>query len=72
MVGFDQDRQTGRGYYADVCFCIHARDRSGADYLLVDGGLTTWTQQLLSNRKERLLTSGIGSERLCACFRVDR
>jgi len=63
VVGFDQDRQTGRGYYADVCFRIHARDRSGADF-------TTWTQQLLSNRKERLLTSGIGSERLCVCFRT--
>ncbi len=27
-----------------------------------------WTQQLLSNRKERLLVSGVGSERLVAVF----
>ncbi len=67
-MGFDQERQSGRGYYVGACFCIHARDRSGADYMLVDGGFTTWTQQLLSNRKERLLSSGIGSERLCVCF----
>jgi hypothetical protein len=65
---FDQDRQSGRGYYVGVCFQIHARDRSGKDYFLVDGGCTTWTQQLLSNRKERLLISGLGTERFCACF----
>jgi hypothetical protein len=66
--GFDQDRQSGRGYYTGVCFAIHAVSPAGDELLLVDGGLTTWTQQLLSNRKERLLTSGLGSERLCACF----
>jgi len=38
--------------------------------MLVDGGFTTWTQQLLSNRKERLMTSGLGSERFCACFQT--
>jgi len=65
---FNPGRQSGRGYYTDVCFWIRARDRSGVDYLLIDGGFTTWTQQLLSNRKERLLTSGMGSERFCACF----
>jgi hypothetical protein len=37
--------------------------------LLIDGGLADWTQQLMNNRKERLMTSGLGSERLCACFR---
>jgi len=34
----------------------------------VDGGFTDWTQQLLSNRKERLLISGMGSERFVFCF----
>jgi hypothetical protein len=68
-IGFDQGRQSGRGYYTDVCFAIRAASPAGDDLLLVDGGFTTWTQQLLSNRKERLMTSGLGSERLCACFR---
>jgi hypothetical protein len=36
--------------------------------MLVDGGFTNWTQQLLSNQKERLLISGIGTERLCSVF----
>jgi hypothetical protein len=31
----------------------------------VDGGAVDWTQRLLSNAKERLVISGIGSERLC-------
>jgi|GEM_PF-4488011 len=39
------------------------------DYFLVDGGFTDWTQKLLSNRKERLLISGLGSERLLTCFK---
>jgi hypothetical protein len=68
-VGFDQERESGRGYYSAACFRIRARDRSGQDYLLIDGGLADWTQQLMNNRKERLMTSGLGSERLCACFR---
>jgi hypothetical protein len=37
---------------------------------LIDGGFTTWTQLLLSNRKERLLISGLGTERLCSQFNV--
>jgi hypothetical protein len=68
-VGFDQVRKSGSSYYAGVGFQIHSRDREGHDFLLVDGGFTTWTQQLLSNRKERLLISGLGTERLAACFR---
>jgi hypothetical protein len=36
---------------------------------LVDGGFTTWTQQPLSNRKERLLISGLGIERFSGLVR---
>jgi hypothetical protein len=68
-IQFDQERQHGRGYYTEACFTIHARTPDGLELLLVDGGLTTWTQQLLSNRKERLMTSGLGSERLCAIYK---
>jgi len=69
-LGFDDDRSSGRGYYAGVCFGIAARDRAGTEYSLVDGGVTDWTQRLLSNRKERLLISGIGSERVCSVFEM--
>jgi hypothetical protein len=47
---------------------MYARDAAGTDYSIVDGGFTDWTQQLLSNRKERLLISGMGSERFVSLF----
>jgi len=55
-------------YYSHVRFQIFIRNSTGTDFLITDGGLTDWTQQLLSNRKERLLCSGLGSERLLSCF----
>jgi hypothetical protein len=33
-----------------------------------DGGFTDWIQQLLTNRKGRLLISGMGSERFVSLF----
>jgi hypothetical protein len=65
---FDPSRSAGRNYYAGLCFAIYAQDPADAEYMIVDGGFTTWTQQLLSNRKERLLISGIGTERVCSVF----
>ena len=57
-----------QNYYTGVRFQIYATDKSEMEYLLVDGGFTDWTKKLLSNSKERLLISGIGSERLLTCF----
>ena len=68
---FDEHRTSGRGYYLDLCFHIHATATSGQRLELVDGGCVNWTQKLLSNAKERLVISGIGSERLCAEFGAD-
>lgn len=64
----DEQRTSGKGYYFDLCFHIHATNSSGLRLELVDGGLVDWTQRLLSNAKERLVISGIGSERLCSEF----
>ena len=72
QAAFDPDRQAGRGYYTGLCFHIYAQDGSGKERFLVDGGHTTWTQALLSDRKERLMTSGIGSERVCSVFGAAR
>ncbi len=68
--GFDDQRTSGRGYYRELCFHIHATHPSGRRLELVDGGAVDWTQRLLSNAKERLVISGIGSERLCAEFEI--
>lgn len=65
---FDPDRKSGRGYYAGACFHVYATNSAGTESELVDGGFTTWTQQMLSNTKERLLISGLGIERLCSQF----
>lgn len=67
---FDDRRASGRGYYVDACFHIHATSPTGARFQLADGGFTTWTRQLLGNAKERLLIGGLGVERLCAQFRA--
>lgn len=66
--GYTLGQQQEHGYYTGVRFGIYAQDRFGTEYFLADGGFTDWTQQLLSDRKERLLISGFGSERFVSCF----
>ena len=65
---FNQEQESDQGYYSGVRFQMYARDQAGTEYFLVDGGFTDWTQQLSSNRKERLLISGMGSERFVSLF----
>ena len=60
----DSGRLRGHGYYEGLCFNIHVPAPSGRELELVDGGVAPWTQRLLSNAKERLVISGIGSERV--------
>jgi hypothetical protein len=55
----DPERATGRGYYRGLCFKVHL---DGGE--IGDGGFTDWTARLLGNRKERLLISGYGVDRL--------
>jgi hypothetical protein len=55
----DTRRQSGRGYYEHLCFKVNA---DGTE--MGDGGFTDWTRQLTANGKERLLTSGMGVDRL--------
>jgi len=54
-------RERGRGYYTGVALRLTADD--GA-IEIGDGGLTTWTAQLLADRKERCLVSCVATERL--------
>ncbi len=60
-VELDHSRSTGRGYYARLCFKIYR-----GEIELGDGGFTEWTQTLLGDITERLLISGIGTERAAA------
>ena len=59
------DRQAGRGYYPDLCFKLFACV-ADEEVEVGDGGLVAWTQLLLQNRKERLMISGLGLDRLAA------
>lgn len=65
---FDPERTSGRGYYESLCFKIHAFSSAGGQIELVDGGIVPWVAKLLSNAKERLAISGVGSERVCTEF----
>jgi hypothetical protein len=61
QVELDHSRSSGRAYYVRLCFKIY-----GGEVELGDGGFTEWTQTLLGDTKERLLISGIGTERAVA------
>jgi len=64
-VVIDRGRQAGRGYYRDLCFKVNVYVR-GETQEVGDGGFTDWTARLTANRKERLLISGVGIDRLAA------
>lgn len=69
---FDLNRTAGIGYYTHVCFKITATNDQSDRYPICDGGMTDWTQKLLSQKKERLLTSGIGSELFIRAFSIQQ
>jgi hypothetical protein len=61
----DPMRESGRGYYRDLCFKINIQ--SGGQWQEVgDGGFTDWAARLTASSKERLLISGLGIDRLAA------
>ncbi len=55
--------KSGQQYYRELQFGL-LWQHDGRTFPIVDGGFTTWTQQLSGNRKERFLSSGIGLELL--------
>ncbi len=64
----DAEPAAAGGYYERLSFKVHAENHQGTDCELAAGGFTDWTRKLLSNRKERLLISGIGTEMICGVF----
>jgi hypothetical protein len=65
---FDLTRMEGLGYYAGPCIRISATDPAGVRFPLGDGGVLRWTGKLLTDDKERLVTSGVGLELIGARF----
>jgi len=66
---FNLARLEGLGYYTGLCLRISPAAPDGSRHGIIDGGFTDWTARLLHDKKERLLTSGIGSEFACRRFR---
>jgi hypothetical protein len=58
------EREAGRGYYQRLCFKIFAGFGESEPIEVSDGGFVDWTAQLLGSRKERLLISGHGLDRV--------
>jgi hypothetical protein len=59
----DSTRVHGTGYYTGVAIGLRA-EVGGQTIDLGDGGLTTWTAQLINNAKERCMVSCLSTERL--------
>jgi hypothetical protein len=76
---FDPERKSGIAYYRDLCFRLKLTSPEGVQQagegefdFVMDGGFADWTRRLLSNDKERLLTSGIGTEYLIKIIGPER
>ncbi len=61
---FDPGRLRQATYYTGLCFHIRVDGFPGGAWPIIDGGLTDWTAQILSDRKERFFGSGCGLELL--------
>ena len=59
------DREEARGYYTGFCFKAFAWFGDSV-VEVADGGHVDWTQQLVPSRKERLMITGLGIDRLAA------
>ena len=63
-VGIERgDRPAENAYYQGIQFKLLIMEK-GREWEIADGGFVDWTQQLLGNKKERLLISGFGLELL--------
>ena len=67
-VRLDGARLAGIGYYRGLALQLWLTTADGVALPVGDGGFTPWTQRLLGDRKERLLTSGLGLELLLKRF----
>lgn len=66
-VRLDLSRLEGLGYYPDLAFRV-VLDGPAGPLPIGDGGLTSRTQVLLADRKERFLASAMGTELLCKLY----
>lgn len=63
VVHRDEERLVKTSYYQRVAFKVWVDELS-----LGDGGFTDWTAKLRNDKRERLVTSAIGTEMLLKGF----
>lgn len=66
---FDFNRKAGLGYYPHLCFHIYATNQKGSVVQIADGGAVDWAAKLLGNKREAMVTSGIGAELMQKLFK---
>lgn len=59
---FDLSRVSGYRYYNGLCYRLSAKNNKGEVHPLAGGGASDWTQKMLQNKRERLVTGGFGTE----------
>jgi len=64
QIALRPERVDGAAYYRGLMVDIGLADPGGAIHSVADGGATDWTARLLSDRKERMVVTGIGVERV--------
>lgn len=58
------NRKSGLTYYDNICFELEVVFKNGKKLVLVDGGINDWIGKILSDSKEKCITSGMGLEYL--------
>ena len=58
------NRKSGLTYYDNICFELEVVFKNGKNLVLVDGGINDWIGKILSDSKEKCITSGMGLEYL--------
>jgi hypothetical protein len=66
----EKTSEFGKGYYLRLRFMISVINQSNQEFDYIDGGFVDWTGKLLNNKKERLLTSGIGTDYLLRTIKI--
>ncbi len=65
-----ENSEFGKNYYSRLRFMISVKNKNNEEFDYIDGGFTNWTSKLLNNKKERLLTSGIGTDLLLRTIKI--
>lgn len=66
---FDFNRKAGLGYYPHLCFHIFVTNQPGNAVQVADGGAIDWAAKLLGNKREAMVTFGIGAELIQKLFK---